>query len=58
MLTIFFATFLGGEGEIGLGTNLETIDDANSYPMELENAMQEVPNDFAGFFYLVFNILS
>ena len=50
MLTIFFATFLGEEGEIGLGTNLETIDDANSYPMELENAMQEAPNDFAGVF--------
>ena len=57
MLTIFIAVFLGEKDEIGVGTNLETIDNANSYPTQLKNDLQEAQNDW-GFFDFVFNVLS
>ena len=45
MLTIFIAMLLGVEDEIGLDTVLGTISDANVYPIELENDLQEAKND-------------
>ena len=50
MLTIFIATLLGVEDEIGLGTVLGTIGDANLYPTELEDDLQETQNDMEGIF--------
>ena len=54
MLTIVIATFLGEEDKIGLGTVLETISDAISYPTEQENDLQEAQNDRAGIFLTSF----
>ena len=51
MLTIFIAVFLGEKDEIGVGTDLETIDNANSYPTQLKNDLQEAQNDWAGGFF-------
>ena len=45
MLAIVIATLLGVEDEIGLDTVPGTISDANSYPTELENDLQEAQND-------------
>ena len=57
MLTIFIAVFLGEKDEIGVGTDLETIDNTNSYPTQLKSDLQEAQNDW-GFFDFVFNVLS
>ena len=59
MLTIFIVIFLGEKDEIGVGTDLSTIGNANAYPTELKNDLQEAQNDWAGgFFYFIFNVLS
>ena len=59
MLTIFIVVFLGEKDEIGVGTDLATLDNANAYPTELKNDLQEAQNDWAGvFFYFIFNVLS
>ena len=54
MSTIFIATLLDEEDEIGLDTDLGTISDANSYRTELENNLLEAQNDCAGIFLTSF----